>query len=282
MTAVEQPTVLLNILTVLERIEEKLDKLDRKDKLDKKNKKDKLDKLDQQDRLFEHLKDLVVAAKDTRSVHSSNHSLDDFGNLVDSGRIHGYVGEPLELEPHDRALNRPPSKESLASNDLSGQSHIPIKVRYSDWSINWFDWGQNEDLMQILQQRLGDYWNIPEDNRLPLTFSKSNIGSTQNDWGTQVAVYLPTNSSMTRLEELRLFDTELRAHSGNDFLVIDYDAINNSRIYRIGEAAIGKELMVDARQLNNAPWSRLMYVSHETRSVPFLTNIQSIPGYDQR
>lgn len=276
MTAVEQPTVLLNILAVLERIEEKLDKLDKKDK------KDKLDKQDKQDRLFEHLKELVVAAKDTRSVRSSNHSLDDFDNLVDSGRIHGYVGEPLELEPHDRALNRPPSKESLASNVSSGQSHTAIKVRYSDWSSNWFDWTENEDLMQVLQQRLGDYWNIPEDNRLPLTFSKSNIGSTQNDWGSQVAVYLPTNSSMTRLEELRLFDTELRTHPGNDFLVIDYDAINNTRIYRIGEAAIGKELMVDPGQLKNAPWSRLMYVSHATRSGTSLTNIQSIPGYDQR
>lgn len=251
MTAVQQPSVLLNILRVLERIEEKLEK---------------------QDRRFEHLENLAIAARDTRRTHSSIDSLEAFDDPLDLGENHGYVGKHLEHD--DRGLNRSPSKESLANNVSSGRNHVTIKVRYSDWSINWRNWDHDEEFMQMLQHHLGDYWRVPKDNRLPLKLFKSTIDSNEDYWGSQVAMYHKEKPIVeTRLEQLRRFDGELRVHHGNDFLIVDYDLTNNTRIYRIGEAAIGNELMVDPGQLTSAPWSRLMYVSDNAHSGISLTDI---------
>lgn len=257
MTAIEQPTVLLKILSVLERIEEKLEK---------------------QEKRFRQLENL---AKDTGVTNSSNDSLKAFNDPSDPGRNHDYVDRLLEHQ--DRGLNRSPSQDSLANNTFAGRNHAAIKVRYSDWSINGRNWDHDEDFMQMLQKHLNDYWRVPKDNRLPLKFFKSTIDNTDDYWGSQVAMYYATKTSVeTRLAQLRRFDSELRVHPGNDFLIIDYDMINNTRIYRIGEAAIGNELMVDPGQLTSAPWSRLMYVSRNAYSGTSLTNIQSISGYDLR
>lgn len=238
MTAIEQSSVLLSILTVLERIEEKLEK---------------------QAKRFEHLENLAITAKDTRNTHSLRDSLRTFGDPLDSDENYGYVTK--YLDHHDRGLNRPPSKESLANYVASGRNGVPVKVRYSDWSINGRNWDHDKDFMQMLQQHLGDYWRVPKDNRLPLKFFKSTITSTDDYWGSQVAMYHAIKPSVEiRLEQLHRFDRELRVHRGNDFLIVDYDRTNSTRIYRIGEAAIGNELMVDPGQLTSAPWSRLMYV----------------------
>ena len=116
------------------------------------------------------------------------------------------------------------------------QRSVVTKVRYSDWSENSRGLQFEAEGEALLQRYLGDYWKVPNDNRLP-TF-KPNLKE--------------------RLDILRQFDTQLRIEKGNDFVVIDYDLMNNTRIYRIGEAAIGNELLVDPTQLDNAPWSRLM------------------------
>ena len=116
------------------------------------------------------------------------------------------------------------------------QRSVVTKVRYSDWSENSRGLQFEAEGEALLQRYLGDYWKVPNDNRLP-TF-KPNLKE--------------------RLDILRQFDTQLRIEKGNDFVVIDYDLMNNTRIYRIGEAAIGNELVVDPTQLDNAPWSRLM------------------------
>lgn len=259
MTVTEQPSVLLKILSVLERIEEKLEK---------------------QDKRFEYLENLAIAAKDTGISNSSNDSLKVFHDPLDPGGNHGYVDTPLERQ--DRGVNRSPSQDSLANNIFAGQNHA-AKVRYSDWSINGRNWDHDEDFMQMLQKHLCDYWRVPKDNRLPLKFFKSTIDDTDDYWGSQVAMYYAKKTSVeTRLAQLRRFDSELRVHRGNDFLIIDYDLINNTRIYRIGEAAIGNELMVDPGQLTSAPWSRLMYVSRNAGSGTSLTEIQSISGDDLR
>lgn len=251
MTAIEQPSVFLNILTVLERIEEKLEK---------------------QDRRFEHLENLAIAAKDTRNAHSSMNTLNAFDDPLVHSENHCYVGKHLEYR--DLGLNRSLSKERLADNVSSGRNRPAPKVRNSDWSINWRNWDHDKEFMQMLQQRLGDYWRVPKDNRLPLKFFKSTIHSSEDYWGSQVAMYHAQKASVkTRLDQLHRFDSELRVHRGNDFLIIDYDLTNNTRIYRIGEAAIGNELMVDPGQSTSAPWSRLMYVSCNAHSGACLTNI---------
>ena len=62
------------------------------------------------------------------------------------------------------------------------------------------------------------------------------------------------------LEFLCQFDLDLRAYPGNDFLVVDFDAVDATRLYRLGEKAFGSELQVEAQGSKSAPWSRLMYV----------------------
>ena len=263
MTAIEQPSVFLNILTVLERIEEKLEK---------------------QDRRFEHLENLAIAAKDTRNAHPSMNTLNGFDDPLVHSENHSYVGKHLEYR--DLGRDRSLSKESLADN-VSSERNRPTrsvpKVRNSDWSINWRNWDHDGEFMQMLQQRLGDYWRVPKDNRLPLKFFKSTIHSSEDYWGSQVAMYHAQKASVkTRLDQLHRFDSELRVHRGNDFLIDPYELTNKTRIYRIARQAIGNELMVDPGQSTSAPWSRLMYVSCNAHTGACLTNIQPIPGYDHR
>ena len=239
MAAIEQPSLLLDILRVLERIEEKLEK---------------------QDKRFEQLENLAIAVKNTRTTHSPNDSAETFDHSLHPAEDNDYIAN---REHQDGGLSRSLPDENLANNISSQRNHAAIKVRYSDWSINWRNWDHDKEFIQMLQQHLGDYWRVPNDNRLPLKFFKSVIQCTEDYWGTQVAMYCANQPSVkTRLEQLRQFDSELRVQNGNDFLIVDYDLTNNTRIYRIGEAAIGNELMVDPEQLISAPWSRLMYPSH--------------------
>lgn len=60
------------------------------------------------------------------------------------------------------------------------------------------------------------------------------------------------------VDHLVQFDRELRSSPGNDFLIIDYDAAYHSRLYRIGEPAIGSEIKVDLKDSSHKQWSRLM------------------------
>lgn len=140
------------------------------------------------------------------------------------------------LEYDEPVFSNVTPRESPQIQDSARQHPVITKVRYSDWSENSRGLQFEAEGEALLQRYLGDYWKVPNDNRLP-TF-KPNLKE--------------------RLDVLRQFDTELRTEKGNDFVVIDYDLMNNTRIYRIGEAAIGTELMVDPAQLDNAPWSRLM------------------------
>lgn len=138
---------------------------------------------------------------------------------------------------HEDPISSHESPEGTSGNQVSTREHSDVtKVRYSDWSEHSRGLQFEAEGEALLQRYLGDYWKVPNDNRLP-TF-KPNL--------------------KVRLDILRQFDNQLRSEKGNDFVVIDYDLMNNTRIYRIGEAAIGSELMVDPTQLDNAPWSRLM------------------------
>ena len=138
---------------------------------------------------------------------------------------------------YDEAISSHETTKETSETQVSTRQHsVATKVRYSDWSENSRGLQFEAEGEALLQRYLGDYWKVPNDNRLP-TF-KPNL--------------------KVRLDILRQFDTQLRSEKGNDFVVIDYDLMNNTRIYRIGEAAIGNELMVDPTQLDNAPWSRLM------------------------
>lgn len=141
------------------------------------------------------------------------------------------------LEYDDRISTRETRNETSKVQPSTRQHSVATKVRYGDWGEDSHGLQFEAEVQAMLQRYLGDFWKIPNDNRLN-TFKPS--------------------LKLQSLDILRRFDSQLRSEKGNDFVVIDYDLINNTRIYRIGEAAIGSDLMVDPTQLDNAPWSRLM------------------------
>lgn len=120
------------------------------------------------------------------------------------------------------------------------------RIQYSKWSSN----EQHQELeVEVLEKHLSDCWRLPSDNRLPLIFFRNSLQGTYQH-RNKVDVGL-------RLDFLHRFDANFRSRKGNDFLVVDFDLANNTRLYRIGERAIGNELMVESNA-KTAPWSRLM------------------------
>lgn len=154
---------------------------------------------------------------------------------LDPAERHGPSQSHLEYD--DRISRRETQKETSKVQLPTRQPSVATKVRYGDWGDDSCGLKFEADVEAVLQRYLGDYWKIPNDNRL--TTFKPNL-------------------KPRLLDILRRFDSQLRSEKGNDFVVIDYDSMNNTRIYRIGETAIGSDLMVDPTQLDNAPWSRLM------------------------
>ena len=155
--------------------------------------------------------------------------------------------------------SRPSRKGTPTSNHSSEDTRTALKIPYSQWSINQLDRFFNLTLSRLLEDRLGDCWNMPDDNRLPLKFFKSNILKSNSPFGVSGNTNSTSRPSVERdLESLCQFDDELRAHPGNDFIVVDFDAADVFRLYRLGAKAFGSELQVEAQGSKSAPWSRLM------------------------
>lgn len=158
---------------------------------------------------------------------------------------------------------RPSRKGTPISDDLTEDTSTALKIPYSQWSINQLDRFFNLSLSKLLEARLGDCWNMPDDNRLPLKFFKSNILKSNGPFGVPINSFPTSRQPVERdLEFLCQFDDDLREHPGNDFMVVDFDAADNTRLYRLGEQAFGSELQVEAQGSKSAPWSRLMYVAN--------------------
>ena len=155
--------------------------------------------------------------------------------------------------------SRPSRKGTPTSDHSSGETRTALKIPYTQWSINQLDRFFNLTLSKLLEDRLGDCWNMPDDNRLPLKFFKSNILKSNSPFGVPIDSNPTHRPSVERdLEFLCQFDDELRAHAGNDFIVVDFDAADVFRLYRLGAKAFGSELQVEAQGSQSAPWSRLM------------------------
>ena len=152
------------------------------------------------------------------------------------------------------------SRKGTPTHDESlGNTGTALKIPYSQWSINQLDRFFNLSLSKLLEARLGDCWKMPDDNRLPLKFFKSNILKSNGPFGVPIDSFPTSRQPVERdLEFLCQFDDDLRAHTGNDFLVVDFDAADDTRLYRLGEKAFGSELQVEAQGSNSAPWSRLL------------------------
>ena len=141
----------------------------------------------------------------------------------------------------------------------AGQPLRISRIPYSCWSFGQEDQEVDARCQHMLQKFLGDFWEIPQDNRLPLNIIK-NITKNRGDYvESQVATHRGSLHTLEqRLALFSRFDTSLRSHKGNDFLIIDHDPVNNTRLYRLGEKAVGDELMVQLERSESAPWSRLM------------------------
>ena len=153
-----------------------------------------------------------------------------------------------------------------------------LKIIYSDWHTNrliesmpqlfhdmWDTTRTRHDefldfhLSQDLEQRLGDCWHMPDDERLPLKFFKANILQTNFFYGATASTLLKGRQPFEReLNLLCTFDQDHKSHPGNDFVVVDFDAYNSSRVYRLGESAVGPEPLVDVQEAQEAPWTRIV------------------------
>lgn len=169
------------------------------------------------------------------------------------------ISRTAEISHHSTETLRPSRKGTLTSDGSSVGISTALKVPYSQWSINQLDRFFNLPLSKLLEARLGDCWKMPDDNRLPLKFFKTNILKSDGPFGVPIDS-LPTSRQPVErdLEFLCQFDDDVRAHPGNDFMVVDFDAADNTRLYRLGEQAFGSELQVEAQGSTSAPWSRLM------------------------
>jgi hypothetical protein len=185
------------------------------------------------------------------------------------------------------------SRKGTPTNDESHElSKSALKIPYSQWSINQLDKFFNLTLPSSLRQQLGDCWDIPDDDRLPLKFFKSNMLKTNAPWGTPVDSFPTARQPIERdLELLCQFDNDLRLQPGNDFVVIDFDTLDNTRMYRLGTEAVGSELEVEPQGTQNAPWSRLVLYQGATTGdsiprsrdrhgepIPYFTTANKING----
>lgn len=158
--------------------------------------------------------------------------------------------------------SRPSRKGTPTSNESPEDISNALKIPYSQWSINQLDRFFNLSLSKILEARLGDCWGMPDDDRLPLKFFKTNILKSNGPFGVPVDSFPATRQPFEReLEYLCQFDHDHRVHPGNDFMVVDFNAADDTRIYRLGEKAFGSELQIEAQGSKSAPWSRLMLVT---------------------
>ena len=143
------------------------------------------------------------------------------------------------------------------------QPHVPekLEVPYSDLGFSCHEPNNNDGFRKLLETQIGDCWKLPDDKRLPLNFSNRFIDWTNVTWSPRSTASATQQAAIVKnLERLRRFDADLRAQPGNDFMIIDYNARGNCRLYRIGEEAAGSELKVSLGEPSHHQWSRLMYV----------------------
>ncbi len=183
-------------------------------------------------------------------------------------QVNGLRPGEISVDGNGTAFDIPRPSSSSGSPDSKPEACKILqsisKVPYSEWSTKCtlpeqvFD----TNLFKAIEHKVGDCLNIPDDYRLPLKFSKPNILTSNNPWPQRNPtrdLYNAKPLFERQLDTLCSFDRKLREQDGNDFVVIDFDTVNNSRIYRLGKQADGPELLVGS-DAHDAPWSRFMHV----------------------
>lgn len=233
--------ILFEILKVLERIEEKLEK---------------------QDQHFEHRKIVTTTRTDEKNAPALVGQEFQRFPANETGKLH--------VKNESRQNNREPGSRSDISNEIRLPEIIDAiprqdvevsKICYSKWNLNIQNRDLNEVVKDILEKYTGDYWKIPNDNRLPLKLFKTSIEDMEHHGESQSMLYngIQAQKLQRKMELLKQFNADLTRHKGNDFLVVDFDSTNKTRLYGPGKKAVGAELMVNPDDsIGQAPWSRLM------------------------
>lgn len=204
---------------------------------------------------------LKVLERIEERLEGQEHRLNAFERLTKpsrSTRDTDSTGEVdlTDLVPIDRSSSPKPS----IADSVVWPAGEKLEIPYSDVGFGCQFASQNEDLKNTLEATLGDCWKLPDDKRLPLNLASPSADGTSISWDSKVAMSSVAKDAVKkRLDRLRQFDNDHRAHTGNDFFIIDYNPKNNSRLYRLGEKALGSELRVSPGEASHQQWSRLMY-----------------------
>lgn len=224
-----QNTTLRQILNVLERIEGKLDGHEKRVQE------------------LEDLSERKLARRETS---------DSFDCRVNTEAATLKANDTVRIDLDAPQLSR---KGTPTNDSTPEEAQTTLRIPYSQWSVNQLDRFFNLTLPPSLEKRLGGCWGIPDDDRLPLKFFKSDILKTNAPYGAPTdgfpTIRQPFESD---LEYLCQYNDVLKEEAGNDFMIVDFDESDNTRLYRIGDEAIGSELEVEPQGTQKAPWSRLM------------------------
>lgn len=102
----------------------------------------------------------------------------------------------------------------------------------------------------FLMEGLGDAWTIPDDGRIPLSFSREILEELRTDQLRDVVSYIGKfRDKMARSNDLR-------------FNIVDYDNAGGHMVYRLGERAVtgrqGFRALPKTPGMANAPWRRFV------------------------
>ena len=243
--------ILIKILGVLGRIDEKLHV---------------------QEEQFKCLEALIRSNNSKESANESNGS----STLIEERTNRSFFGGLLDDKSN--SLSDEVRLPKLQAAEEADNETAPIakldttveKIPYTQWNradqvvlymgrlMEVDQYLETTGLLEGIQEYLGDWWTIPDDGRVRLTFSKRTYHTAHQHLDTNFIEAPRIYYAMDKLKAARQFDDSLRSRPGNDFLAIDFDEQNNCRLYRLGEHAIGNPIAIEPKEAQSAPWSRLI------------------------
>lgn len=245
-------------------------------------------KLKAQEEQFKGLKALVKANSGNGSINVSSGSdtpVDDSSQLTTLENESDHVDGNLSIGPDSSRREGERESPMVAVSPVKGKT---TKYPYTEWdragqslmlkgrmvSVEFYLGASG--LLESIQEYLGDWWAIPDDHRIRLTFSNHAYHKAHEPTNNLLSHPPMAYYSVGSLKAARHFDSNLRARPGNDFSVIDFDELNNTRIYRLGQKAVGNPLMIESGSGQDAPWSRLIVYQGMTSGDSIKPHKQSV------
>lgn len=203
---------------------------------------------------------LRVLERIEEKLEGQEHRLNAFERLRRPSRSAGDTDSTGEVNLSDVVpIDRSASPKPSIADSVVWPAGEKLETPYSDVGFGCQFASQNADLKNMLEETLGDCWKLPDDKRLTLNLANRIVDGTGFSWDVKIAMSSVRKDAVKkRLNRLRQFDLDHRAHAGNDFFIIDYNPKNISRLYRLGEKALGSELRISPGEASHQQWSRLI------------------------